>query len=186
MTVNPIPAPITSITVLCAGVPTTLGDITPGGTWTVVYVHTTIAVDTFTGMVTGTTVGSFFNISYTLVATGCFVHVGVNVDSAVAPIVGPDSVCLGSSTTLTDSTAGGIWTSTVLAIAQVFASGEVDGISAGTVNISYTVATGCYATKVFSVSPLTPAIVSVAQTPLTTLCAGDSVTLVATATHGGG
>ncbi len=190
--VDSVPQPITGITVLCAGTPTALFDASPGGTWS--SDNPAISIGSATGLVTGTIIGSTANIIYRIPGgtNGCVATIPVSVDTGVSPIIGPDSVCTGASTTLMDTSVGGtsafggIWTSSALAIAQVIATtGVVTGITAGTVNISYTVGTGCYATKTFTVSPLIPTTVSVAKYPPTTLCSGDSIMLVATSTNGG-
>ncbi len=193
LTVDALPAPITGITNICSGVPTTLHDATPGGYW-LASGAPTITVGSSSGIVTGSVVGSTATVLY-IVSYGaiqCFQPVTVTVDSGASPIFGPDSVCLGATTTLMDSAAGplfggnGIWTSSSLAVAQVVdTSGVVLGVTAGTANISYTLPTGCYSTKVFSVSPLTPAFVNVTKYPSTILCSGDSITLVANPTHSG-
>ncbi len=62
---------------------------------------------------------------------------------AVNAITGTSTVNAGSTTTLHDSTNGGVWSSSNSAIASVNNStGVVTGVSAGSVTISYTVTTG--------------------------------------------
>jgi uncharacterized protein YjdB len=60
---------------------------------------------------------------------------------AIFPIVGTPGSCVGAYGYLSDSTIGGTWSSSSPAIATVDMSGNVMGISAGTVTISYTVGT---------------------------------------------
>jgi len=68
-----------------------------------------------------------------------------------APITGASAVCLGSGTALSDATPGGIWSSSSTAVAYVNpATGFISGISAGVVNVTYTVGTHSV-TKIFSV-----------------------------------
>ncbi|WP_425575662.1 M4 family metallopeptidase [Nemorincola caseinilytica] len=70
--------------------------------------------------------------------------VTVVLDSAyAAPIGGATSVCIGANTTLTNTSAGGVWTSSNGSIATVSTGGVVTGVAAGTVNITYTVTNGC-------------------------------------------
>ncbi len=72
----------------------------------------------------------------------------VTTAAALAPIVGPDSICLGGYATFTDATPGGGWYSTSTAIATVGAgSGIASGVSTGAAIISYTSDVGCSATK---------------------------------------
>ena len=83
-------------------------------------------------------------ISYTVTnGNGCTtiatVLVTVNALPIVAPITGTLSVCVNSTTILSDLTSGGIWSSSNTAVATVNASGVVTGISGGSSTISYSV-----------------------------------------------
>ena len=62
-----------------------------------------------------------------------------------AAIGGTKSVCVGKTTTLTDATTGGVWSSSSTAIAAIGTTGIVTGVSAGTATITYKVtnAGGC-------------------------------------------
>ena len=62
--------------------------------------------------------------------------------SAPASISGTKSMCVGSTTTLGDSTTGGVWSSLTPSIATVTSAGIVTGVSAGTATIRYTVTNG--------------------------------------------
>ena len=187
MTVNPTPAPIAGVFALCSGALDTLTDLTPGGLWSTSS-SGIAAVDSTTGIVTPNpaAIGSSATIFYKVTSTGCFTLVPVNISLGSNSIIGPDSVCQGASINLADSSAGGTWSSTDLAIAQVIATtGVTRGISAGVVNISYTLTSGCYAVKNFTVSPLVPAIISVTQSPSDSVCAGIPITLTATSINSG-
>jgi len=65
--------------------------------------------------------------------------------TAPATISGTNSLCAGSTTILTDSTPGGVWSSSETSVATVNSAGVVTGVSAGTASIFYTVlnAGGC-------------------------------------------
>jgi hypothetical protein len=90
------------------------------------------------------------------------------------------NVCVGSTTTLVDATAGGTWTSGTTSIATIFPStGVVSGILSGTTNITYTLATGCYRSSVMTVNPLPAAITGTAN-----VCVG-ATTALNDATSGG-
>ncbi|NCX95569.1 MAG: hypothetical protein EBX41_04010, partial [Chitinophagia bacterium] len=68
----------------------------------------------------------------------------------IAPIAGANTVNVGATVTLTDSTAGGAWSSSNNSIATVNSSGTVRGVAAGAVTITYTVTNSCgnnYAVK---------------------------------------
>lgn len=110
----------------------------------------------------------------------------INAIPSVAAIAGPNNVCIGNTITLTDATSGGTWSSSDGSIATINSSGVVTGVSAGTVDITYTTApnaNGCTnsATKTITVNPL-PTITQITGT--TSLCMGTTTNL-SNATPGG-
>lgn len=94
-------------------------------------------------------------------------------------------VCAGSTTTLTDETTGGTWSSSTPGVATVgSADGIVTGVSAGTATITYSVATPCgasFVTIVMSVNP-TPSVDAI--TGNAPVCVGGNITLATTSTGG--
>ena len=153
MAVYPNPAPITGTNNVCAGGATTvLSSLTSGGTWSCN--NTVLAtVGGVSGIVTGLSAGNPV-INYTL-ATGCTVSMPITVNPLPSAIAGTPSVCIGSSSTLTDI-GGGTWSSSDNYTATVnSATGLVNGLAAGNANISYTLpSTGCFITMPFTVNPL--------------------------------
>ena len=98
-----------------------------------------------TGAGTYTVVGTTTSGSCPKTMTGS-VAVTVNaLPTAPAAIGGTKTVCVGNTTTLTDATAGGVWSSLTPATASISTAGIVTGVAAGTVTIRYTVtnANGC-------------------------------------------
>jgi glycine rich protein/type IX secretion system substrate protein/Big-like domain-containing protein len=94
-------------------------------------------------------------ITYQLTATGCYATIPVTVNPVPAPITGGSQVCVGSTTTLNDASAGGVWSSSATTTATIGTTGLVTGVAAGTpTNISYTFATGCAATRSETVNAL--------------------------------
>lgn len=177
----PVVAPITGTASVCIGSTTTLANATPAGIWSSSDV-TVATVDTSTGIVAGITSGTSV-ISYSVVnAFGCIgiatIEVSVNPLPVVDPITGITSVCVGATTTLSSSTTGGTWSSSDVATATADAAGDVTGVNAGTVTISYgfTDGLGCtgYATTVVTVNAL-PVVPSITGTA--TVCVGASTTL---------
>ena len=182
LTIDATPAGITGPTAICVGLGTVLHDVTTGGVWTS---SNTLATVSPAGVVTCSVVGISDTIYYTLPLTGCFTSAVVNSGSSPQGIHGDSAVCQGASTVLRDSTAGGVWSSTVLAIAQVVdATGLVTGISAGGVHISYTMPNGCYAVDSFTVLPPLPASVTVTG-PVNPVCSGFLDSFIAHPVNGG-
>lgn len=98
--------------------------------------------------------------------------------AAPAPITGTPTLCVGGSSTLTDLSAGGTWSSSNTSVATV-TSGIVVGMSAGTATISYTTTCASPATTVVTVYAAPSAIAGPS-----TVCQGQTITL--TNTSGGG
>ena len=74
--------------------------------------------------------------------------------TAVDPITGTLTVCAGSTTSLSNATTGGTWSSSDVAKATINSSGVVSGIAAGTATISYLTPGGATATGIVTVNPL--------------------------------
>lgn len=179
VTINPLPSAISGATSVCLGFTVTLSDATAGGTWS--SGNATIASVTAGGVVTGNAVG-VTSISYTL-GTGCRVTSPMTVNPLPGTINGPVTVCPGSSVTLTNASAPGTWSSSNGAVATIVAgTGVLTGIIAGTSNITFTLGTGCYVTRVETVNPAPAATI----TPLgdTTFCPGGFVVLTANVASG--
>lgn len=183
VTVNPGPDPITGPTTICTGMTTILSTTSTGGFWS--STNPDIVV-TPSGAVTSGTIGALGTIYYTF-PTGCYASVPVNVSYGPPAMVGPFSICAGGDSLFTNSDPGGIWSSTDLAIAQIIdSSGIVRGMSAGLVNISYTLPNGCYAVQPLTVNPRIPGVVSISRFPSGIICQDDTVLVVATPIAGGG
>ncbi len=118
----------------------------------------------------------------TLAITCCVMMLAKSSSAAIHGTLG---ACVGSTSTLFDSSSSGVmgpgtWSSSNVAIATVGATtGVVTGVSAGTATITFVGTTGT-STAVFTVSPV-PAAITGGTTPF---CAGTSVTLTS-ATPGG-
>jgi uncharacterized protein YjdB len=145
ISVNPNPAAITGSLTVCQGLATTLASATAGGTWST----SDSSIITNSGaVVTAANAGTAI-VSYTL-STGCQQTKVVTVNP-LAAITGAGSVCAGSTIALANVNAGGTWTSSSAAVATIGTAGIVNGVAAGTSNISYTIPGGCRSTAVVSV-----------------------------------
>ncbi len=154
--VDPLPSAISGVTQVCAGLTTTLTDAIPGGTWSSVGAGV-LSVAGSTGIVTGISTGTAL-VTYTL-PTSCRVTAIVTVSPLPAIITGITNVCAGSTTSLTDITTGGVWSSSNSSVAVVgVGTGTVGGALAGTAVITYMLPTGCVATAGVTVNALPLAI----------------------------
>ncbi|MCW3122582.1 MAG: surface protein [Flavipsychrobacter sp.] len=176
VTVNNMPAPITGPAKVCTGFPNIiLSDAVAGGTWS--SSNTACYVDGI-GQVAGYTPG-VSTIFYSL-GSGCTVSTTVTIYQSPAVITGPVAVCAGGTTSLSDATVSGVWSSDNTTIATINSSGLVAGLVTGVFKISYTIATtGCMAIKIMSVSTSPAAI-----TGTTTLCQ-SATTQLSDAVNGG-
>ncbi len=107
--------------------------------------------------------------------TGCG-SVTITVTCTAGVITGSGNVCVGSTIILTDATAGGSWVSSDVSVATVGSMGDVTGVSAGVVTISYELipgVPGCRAVRTITVNPLPAAITS----PAPFVCEGSSITI---------
>ncbi|WP_298713901.1 Ig-like domain-containing protein, partial [Chitinophaga sp.] len=189
MTVNPLPVVpvITGTPDVCVGLTTPLANTLAGGTWTTS--DAAVATVSATGIVTGISAGTA-TITYEVTsAAGCkssqTINITVNALPVMTPITGTTTVCEGGTTALSHTIAGGVWTSTNIAIAAVDASGVVTGMGAGTTDITYTVMNpeGCTASETVTITVNAPPV----ATPITgtmAVCIGGNTTL-ANSTPGG-
>ena len=172
VTVLPLPANITGTDSLCVGNSTTLSDAICCGNWSSNNTSV-VTIVSATGELTGISGGTSV-ITYTL-ASGCGMTtatVTVKVNPLPDDATGVMGVCVGSTTILSDGTAGGTWSSASTVIATAGSgTGIMTGISAGTSTITYTLSTGCYSTTTLTVNPLPDSIIG------NSACQGTTVTL---------
>jgi len=136
--------PITGTTGICIGATTTLADATTGGSWSTGYASV-VSVGSATGIVTGLAAGTA-TVTYKA-PSGCWTTTVISVDPY--PIMGITTATIGSTITLSSSTAGGTWSSSTPAVATIgSATGVVTAIAVGTTTISYTTTCGTVTTVV--------------------------------------
>jgi trimeric autotransporter adhesin len=158
---------ITGATTVCTGSNITLADASAGGAWSssASGVATVDAGGVVYPVAAGTT-----NISYT---TSCgYVFSTVTVNTAPVAITGTTSVCAGDSVALVETVTGGSWSSSASTTATVGASGEVYGVAAGVVNISYSNGCGADAVTAVTVNALPTSISGTG-----TVCSGSTLSL---------
>ncbi len=187
ITVNPIAVAYISsaISSVCTGSTVTLDNTGSYGTGTWSSNNTTIAtIDATTGEMGGVSWGTT-TITYSTATPSCgsdmaVMSVTVNPLPYGGVITGPDSVCYGSTISLTDITPSGVWSSAATSIATVTSTGIVSGASAGlaTTTISYTVTSGTCGSAA-STHPITvkPLPIAGTITGSSTVCTGTDITL---------
>jgi len=180
VTVVSLPTPFGGPNSMCiTDPPVTLTTTGGAGTWT--SSNTGKATITpVTGDVSAVDTGTT-NICYTFTAApGCQLCETFTVNPVPDTISGPNTVCVGLTITLTNSTGGGTWTNTTGNATVGGTSGIVTGITAGTDVINYTIGTGCRVSKTVTVLP------SPAPIGFTTLnvCQGQTLNLTETTVGG--
>lgn len=170
VTVNVPPTAITGSLAVCTGLTTALGSTPGGGTWSSGDVTVATTGPAF-GVVNGVSAGTAA-ITYTEPG-GCIAVAVATVYPFPTAITGIPTVCVDATTTLSNASAGGVWSSTNVAIGTIDVAGVVTGLAPGTTTISYTLGTSCASTLVVTVNPLPDAIGGIAQ-----VCVGRTQTLV--------
>ena len=173
---------ISGLSTVCVGSTITFTDATSGGIWS--SANTSIAtVGSSSGIVNGLSAG-VDTIYYTTI--GGTASTTITVNPLPAPITGYFSICsvVGGTTTLSDATPGGTWSSSNPTIATIgSATGIANAVGSGpgtTTTITYTLPTGCVATTTLNVVPPPSPIFFGPNN----VCAGACITM--TPTVGGG
>jgi len=113
---------------------------------------------------------------YTITATDACSETAVGTTTVsvnpASTISGTMNVCQGNTTQLSNTAAGGTWSSANSAVATISTTGLVFGVSAGTAVISYITPSTCYSTATITVNSLPGSI-----TGANTVCAGSTTAL---------
>ena len=181
ITINdlPIVSAISGGNTVCTGSNLVLSNVTTGGTWS--SSASNIASVSTIGLVSGLTFGTSV-ISYTKTVNGCTSvqnsTITVNTTPLVAPITGVNTVCLGTSTTFSNTTLGGTWTSSIITNATISSTGIVTTLLQGSSDITYSVTSqlGCTATQIVNLIIGSMPIVE-PITGVNTICEGSSTNL---------
>ncbi len=179
----PAAGTIAGLTTYCVGDTSTLTAAVSGGTWTVTNAHASISG----GLVTAISAGTD-TVKYT-VSNSCgfavdSVTITINPLPNASTITGTlTTMCVGASTTLTDTASGGRW-STVNSHATVTASGVVTGVSAGVDTILYSVTNSCATATAFYTITINPLPNAGTITGPASVCVGGSTTFTTTGSGG--
>ncbi len=183
MTITPLPVPgtVTGADSVCPYASTTyISSGTAGGMW---YSSSPLyaTVDSVSGVVTGVMEGSVAIIYRLSGSCGIFSSdKTINVRPFTVPAVlsGSSTVCVGASTTVISSIAGGTWNSSTASVATVSGGGIVSGVTVGNSTVSYTVNGVCG--NAVSVLPMTVNTVPATPAAITgagAVCVGRLITL---------
>ncbi|MCD6011137.1 MAG: surface protein [Flavipsychrobacter sp.] len=182
ITVDNTPAAISpSSAQVCTGSTVTLSNSVSGGTWS--SSATGVATVDPGGVVTGVAFGTA-TISYAIGTCVATAPVTVNLSPSAGTIVGSASACTGLTTTLTNATSGGVWSSSNAAVATVGSTGIVTGVTVGPVIISYTVVNGCGTATATHAMTVSAGASAGTITGVGMLCAGTFTTLTSTVPGG--
>ncbi|MCX6210062.1 MAG: Ig-like domain-containing protein, partial [Bacteroidetes bacterium] len=184
---NPVVTAITAAPSVCVGSKITASNITANGVWATG--NAALVTIDASGLVTGVAAGSTtITYSVTDAITTCSATISspltVNTP-AVAPITGVNALCPASTSTLSTTTTGGVWSSSDAAVATVDVNGLVTAIANGVATITYKVPVGNACGD--SASTIVTVNTTLVIEPITgdsTVCVGSQSTL-ASLTLGG-
>ncbi len=167
-------------TTLCAGDNLTLTGTATGATsysWSGPGAYTSTLLNpavitsalTSAGVYTLTAINSCGSYS----ATATAITAAVTVNPLPSAITGTNTVCVSNGSLLSSAPTGGTWSSSNSLIATIGSGdGLAVGVAAGTVNMSYTLSTGCHVIFPFTVNNPPGAIFGP-----TAVCVGNNITL---------
>jgi hypothetical protein len=191
VTVNPVPTAgtITGIFSVCPALTTALTDVTGTGPGVWSSVSPGVAAVGTSGIVLGLTAGTStisFAVTNSCGTAYTSVVVTVNPSPFAAPISGVLILCPAASTALTDAVAGGVWSSSVPAVASITSSGLWTGGALGTSTISYAVTNVCGTAYATAIATVDPAPIAGFIMGGSLVCPATSVTLSDPSSGGGG
>jgi Secretion system C-terminal sorting domain/NHL repeat len=139
----PYAPPITATTDLCLGALDAVTNAVSGGTWLLTNSCATLSGDVLTGVTAGTD-----TVLY-IITNSCGADTAMHSVTIINPpncssIAGADSLCVGSTTTVTDSSAGGMvswWASN--AHVTLSSTGVVTALSSGLDTVIFTITNLC-------------------------------------------
>lgn len=186
ITVSSMPAvgPISAQASVCIGSSITVSAPFAGGTWTVTNGNASITGTSVTGVAAG--IDTIMHIATNSCGTDTARAI-ITVDTGIvtpAAITGLDHVCTGASITLTDATAGGIWSNTT-ALGSISGTGVLTaGTVAGADTVAYTIANGCGSSSMYKIVHVLALPAAGTITGYDSVCAGSSITLIGTPAGG--
>ena len=187
ITVTPIPGAgtISGPATLCAGIAASYSETGSAGTWSTS--SAALATVTPTGAVTGHNPGTvtlFYSTSNSCGAAIDSAHAVVTLQPHAGVITGNSQLCGLTTSLLSDTATGGVWSSVNTGIATVNTSGLVTGTGFGTDTIKYHVGNTCGSADTFTVITVTVLPVSGVINGPATICPGIATTFSETGSGG--
>ena len=178
----PAPGSILGSSTLCPGTSESLSDVAPGGIWTSSNSNAVLSLNVLTAVSPGTDTVSY---SLTNLCGTTSVQMTVTVPNLpdAGVIVGDTLICPGSIAAFSESAGGGIWTM-ANSNAWISASGFVNGLTAGSDTVQYTVTTACGSSVQTFPITIGPTPNAGLLTGITSLCPGDSMSVIPTVVGG--
>lgn len=183
MTINALPnaGTISGASAVCVDATTMLTTTGTGGAWSVLNSNASVTGGNVTGIAPGIDTIAYTAINFCGVSTATYT-VTVNDVPSVAPLTGANTVCEAATITLSDATAGGVW-SMSNGHASV-SGGLVNGISEGVDTVSYTLTNTCGSTAATYEITVNPLPVAGTLSGSSIVCTGATVTLTSSGSGG--
>ncbi len=178
--IGPFPGPLSGTTTLCQGATTLWTGGIGGGVWASSEPSVAV-ISSSSGIITGISAGTA-TISYSVSSGSCGMLTAMRVVTVLptpttAALIGPVSLCAGSTVVIGTSIAGGTWSST--GTVSVSGTGVVTGLAAGTGIVSYTRSNTCgTVTTTHALTVVNAPLAAIISGPTAT-CTGWSVALAA-------
>lgn len=179
----PVLGAISGPAAVCAGSTITLTATISGGTWTLSNGNATNVAGAMTGVSYGRDTVTYI---YTNTCGSDTAVRSFAIDTAapvVSGIAGAATVCVGATTTFTDSAAGGVWSVTNTR-ATITSAGVATGITAGLDTVVYTITNGCGTADTFRQIAVLPLPFAGILTGYDSVCRGSSIVLTSSASGG--
>jgi len=172
---------ISGAATLCVGSTVTFTADAVGGVWSATNGSATVAAGDVTGVTPGTDT-IVYTITNTCNSVADSASILIDIPAVSGAISGASNVCVGSTTTFTADSTGGVWSATNGN--ATIAAGVVTGVTGGADTIQYTVTTGCGVSVTTQAITVDTTLVAGAISGAATLCVGSTVTFTADAVGG--
>ncbi|PQJ11666.1 hypothetical protein CJD36_007680 [Flavipsychrobacter stenotrophus] len=186
VTIDPIPAagPLAGASAVCVGGTITLTGASTGGSWSTPSADATVVGGAVTGVAGGVATISYITSGTCGMDTATM---NITIDTGIvtpAGITGTDTMCAGAMTTLSNTSAGGVWTSTSLGAITSAGILTADSATSGADTVIYSLTNGCGTGSVSHTVFINPLPFAGVITGFDSVCAGSTITLTTTGTGG--